>query len=63
MKSNIAFKCNYCDGGSSNKSIGFKLPCSDEIIKYNINEAKHVWCGQAESACYKYLNGEITRKN
>ena len=28
----IAFKCNYCDGGKSDKEIGVNGVCSDEII-------------------------------
>lgn len=59
-KNNIAFKCNYCDGGRSKESVGYKGVCSDETIKYNINKAKHIWCSDSESSCCKYLNGEIT---
>jgi len=58
---NIAFKCTYCDGGSSDNSIGFSGICSDEIIKYNINEAKHIWCSGNESLCKKCLQGKISR--
>lgn len=61
-KTSIAFKCNYCDGGKSNEVVGFKGVCSDEIIKYNIKTAKHIWCSQPENMCYKYLNGEISRE-
>lgn len=61
-KSNIAFKSNYCDGGSDKNSVGYKGVCSDEVIKYNIKKAKHVWCSTPESVCNKYLNGEMSRK-
>lgn len=61
-RSNIAFKCNFCDGGCSDSCIGFKGVCSDEIMRYNIMEAKHVWCA-SESPCKKYIDGEITRED
>lgn len=61
-KNNIAFKCNYCDGGKSKDVIGYKGVCSDETIKYNIKIAKHIWCSQPENMCFKYLNGEISRE-
>ena len=60
-RSNIAFKCNYCDGGSSGICIGYKGVCSDAMIHYNIETAKHIWCG-SDSPCKKYLDGEISRK-
>lgn len=37
-KNNIAFKCNYCDGGRSKEVVGYKGVCSDDIIKYNTEE-------------------------
>ena len=61
-KNNIAFKCNYCNGGSSKESIGYKGVCSDEIIKYNINIAKNIGCSHKENMCYKYLKGEVSRE-
>lgn len=59
-RSNVAFKCNFCDGGSSEICVGYKGICSDAMIRYNIETAKHVWCG-SDSPCKKYLDGEITR--
>lgn len=56
----IAFKCNYCDGGSSGTSIGFRGKCSDWMIRYNIEQAKHVWCSIG-SACKQYHDGNISR--
>lgn len=41
VDSNIAFKCNYCDGGADDNGIGYKSVCSDKIINYNINIAKN----------------------
>jgi len=61
-KNNIAFKCNYCDGGNSKENVGYQGVCSDATMKFNINIAKHIWCSQPESMCYRYLHGDITRE-
>jgi len=60
-RENIAFKCNYCDGGKSDKEIGFNGVCSDEIIKNNIEIEQRTWCSSKDSDCLSYLNGEISR--
>lgn len=57
---NIAFKCNFCDGGKSDKQVGFDGICSDEIMKDNIKVKKHVWCSSDDCACNQYLNGDIS---
>lgn len=59
--SNIAFKCYYCDGGKSDNSLGFKSVCSDEVIRYNINNAKNKVCSSSSSNCSQYLAGDISR--
>jgi len=61
-KCNIAFKCNYCDGGLDDKNVGFNGVCSDEMKHYNVKVAKHVWCSQPENMCAKYLSGEIIKE-
>lgn len=58
---NVAFKCNYCDGGKRQNHIGFQGVCSDSVLRYNIEEAHHVWCASKGSPCRRYLDGEITR--
>jgi hypothetical protein len=60
-RENIAFKCNYCDGGKSDKEIGFNGVCSNEIIKNNIEIEQRTWCSSKESDCLSYLNREISR--
>lgn len=60
-RENIAFKCNYCDGGKSDKEIGFNGVCSDKIIRNNIEVEKRTWCSSEESDCLSYFNGEISR--
>jgi len=61
-RENIAFKCNFCDGGKTDTRIGFAGICSDPIIRYNIEKAKHVWCSSADSPCHAYLKGNINRE-
>lgn len=59
---NIAFKCNYCDGGASDKSVGFNGVCSDAVIYNNIVVERRTWCCSENCSCPRYLNGEITRE-
>ena len=61
-RANIAFKCNYCDGGKSDIQIGFEGVCSDEMIYNNIKIQNRTWCNSDECACLHYLNHEISRK-
>lgn len=60
-RANIAFKCNFCDGGKSDEQIGFHGVCSDDVIYNNIEVEKRTWCSSDESACRQYLEGEKTR--
>ena len=61
-KENIAFKCNYCNGGLAENGIGYICACSDEMIDYNIEVAQHNWCCEDDSPCKQYYDGIITRK-
>ena len=61
-KSNVVFKCNFCNGGCDANTIGYKGVCSDAIIRYNVEVARHSWCCNQESPCYQYYNGELTRR-
>ena len=56
---NIVFKCNYCDGGTNERHIGYMGPCSDKLIRYNIDEAHHSWCSDVDCPCRRYLEGDI----
>lgn len=60
-RANIAFKCNFCDGGRSNEQVGFNGVCSDEMIKNNIKLEKRTWCSSDDCECGAYIMGEITR--
>lgn len=61
-KENIAFKCNYCNGGKEQNGIGYLCACSDELIGYNIEVAQHSWCCNEEAPCSQYYDGIIDRK-
>lgn len=58
---NVVFKYNFCDGGKSNEQIGFHGACSDDLIDYNIEKRKYVWCSAEDSPCNQYYHCEITR--
>lgn len=60
-RKNIAFKCNFCDGGKTKDLIGFHGVCSDSMIKYNIEKADRIWCSSDECPCKQYNDGDITR--
>ena len=49
----VAFKCNFCEGGSSDSCIGFHGKCPDSMIWYNIKQAEHVVCSDS-SVCRRY---------
>ena len=62
-ENNLAFKCNFCNGGCSSNCIGFKGVCSDEQIIHNIGKKNRAWCSdKKDSACYKYYTKAITRE-
>ena len=61
-KENIAFKCNYCDGGKEQNGIGYLCACSDELIGYNIEVARHSWCCNEKAPCSQYYDGIIDRE-
>lgn len=61
MRANIAFKCNYCDGGLTENGIGFKGVCSDDIIYNNVYIEKRTWCSSEGCPCLQYISGSINR--
>lgn len=61
-RKNIAFKCNYCDGGKTRDRIGFYGVCSDKLIEYNISVAHHVWCSSEECPCRQYYDKRIDKQ-
>lgn len=62
VKSNIAFKCTYCNGGRiPGVSLGFHGVCSDALIRYNIEEKRSPWCSNVKSLCKQYQSGLISR--
>lgn len=61
-RANVAFKCNFCDGGQSSEQIGFNGACSDKIINNNIVIEHRTWCNSDDCPCLHYHNGEISRE-
>jgi len=61
-KSNIAIKCNYCDGGRTDAIFGYQGVCSDDVLHQNVAVIKRPWCSASTCECKKYSNGEINRK-
>lgn len=60
-RQNIAFKCNFCNGGESASNVGFCGVCSDEIIKNNIENRKYTECCREVNLCNQYYHGKIDR--
>ncbi len=48
---NLAFRCRYCDGGQSGRSLGFRGACSQAGYFQNVVEAKDAWCASPENTC------------
>lgn len=62
-ENNLAFKCNFCNGGCDSNCLGFKNVCSDQLIRYNIEKKGRAWCSdENDSYCYKYYKGLIDRE-
>jgi hypothetical protein len=59
---NIIIKCNYCDGGATEKQVGYNGVCSDATIRYNVQQAKRPWCSNDRCPCAEYLNGKYSYK-
>lgn len=61
-KSNIAFKCNFCNGGFEHdkQHYGFNGVCTPGIIEHNIKKKKYEWCSHPRCACYRYYKGEMS---
>lgn len=57
-RTNVAFKCCYCDGGMRENGLGFAGVCSKKNIEYNIRVRNYRFCAES-SACRDYLEGVI----
>lgn len=57
---NMAFKCNFCNGGKTSTNYGFNGVCTEGVIEYNITKAKYDWCSQPRCACNQYYRREIS---
>ena len=57
---NVAHKLNYCNGGQNEKQVGYYGVCSEDIIRYNIEEKHRVWCSNPKCRCFQYYSGKIS---
>lgn len=60
---NIAFKCNYCNGGQSSEQVGFNGICSNPVMHNNVRVERRAWCSDPDCDCMRYLEGNINRKD
>jgi hypothetical protein len=54
MPQHVAIKCTYNNAGENNY-VGFNGTCSEDIIKWNIEQGR-VWCSQKDCECRKYYD-------
>lgn len=57
IRSNVAVKCTFCNGGADDNHIGFAGICSEENIRKNIKD-KRPWCNNAR--CKEFFDGNLT---
>lgn len=64
MKTNIAFKLNYCNGQMNGDKLhfGFRNVCTEAVIRYNIERKKNgqIWCSYQDSPCRQYYDQRIS---
>ena len=60
-RSNVAFKCNYCDGGVESGAVGFSGICSLEVMRYNVEH--RTWCSSDDCFCKQYLDGRLPKRD
>ncbi len=53
MNGNLAIKVNYNNGNNNFQFIGYRGTCSEDIIKYNV-ENKKTWCSDKRCPCFIY---------
>ena len=56
---NVALKFNYCDGGASDRHIGFNGLCSVDNMRRNVKKVKG-WCSDVNNLCYQYCSNKCT---
>ena len=59
LEGNVAFKCNYCDGGTDDVRLGFSKVCSPDNIRHNIEIKPRAWCKDSACKCAAYFDGQL----
>lgn len=59
-RESIAFRYNFCDGGASEKEVGFNGICSEARIRQNVDEAEGAWCTKGTSLCREFCSGSMS---
>jgi hypothetical protein len=54
MAKHVAIKCTY-NNGNEGVFVGFNGTCSEDIIKWNIDNGR-IWCSQKDCECRKYYD-------
>lgn len=57
-KVDLAFKCNFCDGGDEKGDKIFKSYCSEKNMKQNVNSRRNIFCGYSSCNCKKVIDGK-----
>lgn len=55
MAQHVAIKCTF-NNGDEGTFVGFNGPCSEDIIKWNI-DSERIWCSHRDCKCRKYYDG------
>jgi hypothetical protein len=48
---NLAFRCRYCDGGQTGRSLGFRGICSQACYYMNVVDNQDAWCSGPDNRC------------
>ena len=59
MAKHVAIKCTYNNGDES-VFVGFNGTCSEDIIKWNIDNGR-TWCSQKNCGCRRYYDNDFKR--
>lgn len=62
MKTNIAFKLNYCNGQLAQDKLhfGFRTVCTEGVIEYNIVQKRADWCSHPLCPCAQFYDNQMS---